>query len=61
TLLSYTAKAEIGGKLAQLGSRLVTGTARKLAAQFFATFSNEVAERQSVQTLGQAPESAERQ
>ena len=30
TLLRYTAKAEIGGKLAQLGSRLIQGTAKKL-------------------------------
>jgi len=43
TLLRYNAKAEIGGKLAQLGSRLVAGAARKLAAQFFDTFSKEVA------------------
>jgi carbon monoxide dehydrogenase subunit G len=35
TRLSYTAKAEIGGKLAQLGSRLVQGTAKKLSASFF--------------------------
>lgn len=35
TLLSYTAKAEIGGKIAQLGSRLVEGTSKKLAARFF--------------------------
>lgn len=47
TTLSYTAKAEIGGKLAQLGSRLVQGTAKKLSASFFekfaATFENEAA------------------
>lgn len=35
TLLRYEAKADIGGKLAQLGSRLIQGTARKLAASFF--------------------------
>lgn len=46
TLLSYSAKAEIGGKLAQLGSRLVTGAARKLAAQFFEAFSAAVGEQQ---------------
>ncbi len=39
TRLSYTAKAEIGGKLAQLGSRLVQGTAKKLSAQFFDNLS----------------------
>lgn len=42
TILSYTAKAEVGGKIAQLGSRLVAGTARKLAAQFFDAFSKQV-------------------
>ena len=39
TMLSYTAKAEIGGKLAQLGSRLIVGTAKKLASKFFVKFS----------------------
>lgn len=43
TLLRYEAKAEIGGKLAQLGSRLVSGAAKKLAAKFFESFSREVA------------------
>ncbi|MEP1206180.1 MAG: carbon monoxide dehydrogenase subunit G [Rhizobiaceae bacterium] len=38
TLLRYTAKAEIGGKLAQLGSRLVTSTANKLSKKFFESF-----------------------
>lgn len=36
TLLAYTVRAEIGGKLAQLGSRLIDSTSKKLAAQFFA-------------------------
>jgi len=44
TLLRYTAKAEIGGKLAQLGSRLIQGTAKKLAAKFFANFAEVVGE-----------------
>lgn len=39
TTLAYTAKAEIGGKLAQLGSRLVQSTARKLSASFFEKFA----------------------
>ncbi len=45
TILSYEAKAEIGGKLAQLGSRLVGSSAKKLAQQFFADFSAVVTER----------------
>lgn len=43
TTLSYTARADIGGKLAQLGSRLIQSTAKKLAAQFFANFQEVVA------------------
>jgi carbon monoxide dehydrogenase subunit G len=42
TLLKYTAKAEIGGKIAQLGSRLMTSTAKKLAGKFFARFAELV-------------------
>ena len=42
TLLRYTAKAEIGGKLAQLGSRLVTSTANKLSKKFFENFKEAV-------------------
>lgn len=42
TVLTYAAKAEIGGKLAQLGSRLIQGTAKKLAAKFFTKFSEVV-------------------
>lgn len=38
TLLKYTAKADIGGKLAQLGSRLVVSTAKKLSKNFFQSF-----------------------
>ena len=42
TLLRYTAKVEIGGKLAQLGSRLVTSTANKLSKKFFEQFKEAV-------------------
>ncbi|MEM6942005.1 MAG: carbon monoxide dehydrogenase subunit G [Pseudomonadota bacterium] len=42
TLLRYDAKADIGGKLAQLGSRLVQGTAKKLSAKFFESFAEKV-------------------
>lgn len=43
TLLKYTAKADIGGKLAQLGSRLIVSTSKKLSKQFFETFQQVVA------------------
>ena len=38
TLMSYRVSASVGGKLAQIGSRLVTGAARKMADDFFANF-----------------------
>ena len=42
TRLQYTAKATIGGKLAQVGSRLVDGVAKKLAENFFTKFNEHV-------------------
>lgn len=42
TRLQYTAKAMIGGKLAQVGSRLVDGVAKKLAENFFSKFNEHV-------------------
>lgn len=42
TLLTYNAHAQVGGKLAQIGSRLVDATARKMADDFFAKFSATV-------------------
>ena len=38
TILHYDVDAQIGGKLAQLGQRLIDSTARKLAGEFFAAF-----------------------
>ena len=42
TLLTYNAKASIGGKLGQLGSRLIEGSAKKLSAEFFSAFAKAV-------------------
>jgi carbon monoxide dehydrogenase subunit G len=42
TVLSYAVDAQIGGKLAQLGQRLVNGAAKKLADQFFVKFAAAV-------------------
>ncbi len=39
TRLSYSVKANIGGKLAQVGARLIDGVAKKIAGQFFAAFN----------------------
>ncbi|WP_186392214.1 MULTISPECIES: carbon monoxide dehydrogenase subunit G [unclassified Pannonibacter] len=43
TILTYTVKAQVGGKLAQLGSRLIDSTVRKMADEFFGNFSQMVA------------------
>ncbi|TNE61528.1 MAG: carbon monoxide dehydrogenase [Sphingomonadales bacterium] len=43
TQLSYVADAKIGGKLAQMGARLVEGTARSMAEDFFSKFSAALA------------------
>ncbi|TXL72929.1 carbon monoxide dehydrogenase [Vineibacter terrae] len=50
TVLNYTADAQVGGKIAQIGARLIDGTARKLADEFFSKFSEVVG--------GEAPEAA---
>ena len=42
TVLTYTAKADVGGKIAQLGSRLIQSTSKKLASQFFSEFNKVV-------------------
>ena len=45
TKLEYTAKASIGGKLAQVGARLVDGVAKKMAGQFFEAFNKRVSSK----------------
>jgi hypothetical protein len=42
TVLAYTARADVGGKLAQLGSRLIDGTAKKMADEFFENFRQQL-------------------
>jgi carbon monoxide dehydrogenase subunit G len=42
TLLTYNVEAHIGGKLAQLGQRLINGAAKKLADEFFSKFAAAV-------------------
>ncbi len=44
TVLKYEAKAQVGGKIAQLGSRLIDSTTKKLANQFFDNFRNALTE-----------------
>jgi uncharacterized protein len=42
TILAYSVNADVGGKIAQLGSRLIDSTAKKLAGQFFANLNKQV-------------------
>ena len=42
TLLRYTVSATVGGKLAQIGGRLIDATARKMADQFFSRFAEQL-------------------
>ena len=45
TLLKYDVQANVGGKIAQLGSRLIDGVAKKLAEQFFANLATAAGEQ----------------
>lgn len=47
TRLAYDVKADIGGKIAQLGSRLIDGVAKKLSDQFFIDFAKAVTAKQA--------------
>ncbi len=55
TALSYTVKAQVGGKIAQLGSRLVDGAAQKLADDFFGRFSDAMAAKMGIATAPAPP------
>ncbi|OUR77292.1 carbon monoxide dehydrogenase [Alphaproteobacteria bacterium 46_93_T64] len=60
TLLKYKVKASVGGKMAQIGSRLIDSTAKKLAGEFFSNFndlvSNSAAETEPNETAETAIE-----
>ena len=43
TILHYEVDAKVGGKLAQLGARLIDSTAKRLAGEFFTAFAEQVA------------------
>jgi carbon monoxide dehydrogenase subunit G len=55
TSLSYAVKATVGGKLAQIGNRLVDSAAKKLADDFFARFAAEVGKAPVAEIATQAP------
>jgi carbon monoxide dehydrogenase subunit G len=67
TVLNYAVQAHVGGKLAQIGSRLIDSVARKMAEQFFGRFVAVVAPEQpitaggtaEVDAVGAAPVAAE--
>jgi len=54
TVLSYEAKAQVGGKLAQLGSRLIDSTAKKMAEDFFTKFTEMVGDQGTPEGDGEA-------
>ena len=55
TVLNYAATAHVGGKLAQIGSRLIDSVARKMAETFFARFVAAVAPEQAAAAAGTEP------
>lgn len=58
TVLDYDVKADIGGKLAQLGGALVEKTAQKLAAEFFTKFEQLVGSQEAGPVPAAAPDPA---
>src|SRR3954468_12020365 len=55
TVLRYDAKADVGGKLAQIGSRLIQGTAKKMGDDFFGRFRRIVPQSYAGSTAAAAP------
>ena len=60
TVLTYAVQAQVGGKLAQVGSRLIDGVARKMANDFFGHFAAAMAPEQPAPAAAAAePEAVE--
>ena len=57
TTLTYSADAVVGGPVAGVGQRMITGVAKRMAAQFFAAVDQELAGR-TVVPIGEAPSAA---
>ena len=55
TLLTYDVKAQVGGKMAQLGARLIDATARQMADAFFNRFAALLARRRRRPPVAEAP------
>ena len=47
TILAYNVQANVGGKLAQLGARLIDGAAKKMADEFFGNFNELLSDNDS--------------
>ena len=60
TRLTYSAKASVGGKLAQVGSRLIDGVARKMADDFFTAFNEKLAGPAAKAAGAEAPATGKR-
>jgi len=56
TLLTYEVNVDVGGKIAQLGSRLINGVAKKMSDYFFGRFSDIVAPIKKVKEVGEIVE-----
>jgi carbon monoxide dehydrogenase subunit G len=54
TVLNYDVDAQVGGKIAQVGARLIDGTAKKLADEFFGKFATMMAPAPAADTNGAA-------
>ena len=54
TVMSYEVNADVGGKLAQLGGRLIEGTSKRLAGQFFESFKEIVGETPAEEEIAAA-------
>jgi len=60
TLLSYDVEAKVGGKLAQLGSRIIDGFAKKMADEFFTRFKDALEEPEAADEAEAEAETAEK-
>ncbi|MGY8996101.1 MAG: SRPBCC family protein [Alphaproteobacteria bacterium] len=58
TMLRYTADGQVGGKLAQVGARLVEGAAKKVADDFFTRFNKLVSEQAAAEPTAATPQAA---
>jgi uncharacterized protein len=59
TVLTYTAKAQVGGKLAQIGGRLIDATAKQMADQFFSAFAERLGGSAAAEDKGETAVAAD--